>query len=185
MVRRSGRVGENARGRFQPAVTLLAATLLVGACGGEEAAPPATTSTSSVSTAPSDAPEDRDGTTVTPSTSSTSPTWDADSRTSATAVAARGMRLYVRRNVTADRWWSDLEPLLTPTAAQAYDGTDPTSGAPIKVTGKPSLVEGGSAHLARVHISTNQGTYMVLLSRDEAADGWLIERFTPPETLGS
>lgn len=95
------------------------------------------------------------------------------------------MRLYVRRDVTADQWWKQLEPLLTPAAAQAYDGTDPTSGRSIKITGGPKLVNGGSAYLARVHLATNQGTYMVLLSRDGAGDPWLIERFTPPESLGT
>lgn len=95
------------------------------------------------------------------------------------------MRLYVRRDVSADKWWRDLEKYLTPTAAQAYDGTDPTWGEPIKVTGKPKLLDGGSAYLARVHFPTTHGTYLVLLSRDSAEDAWLIERFTPPERLGS
>lgn len=94
------------------------------------------------------------------------------------------MRLYVRDNVSAQVWWEGLEPLLTTQAAQAYDGTDPTWGEPIKIRGKASLVDGSSAHLARVHFPTNQGTYMVLLSRSGAADPWRVERFTPPEALG-
>lgn len=94
------------------------------------------------------------------------------------------MRLFVRDDISAEAWLKDLEPLLTAQAAQAYAGTDPTWGAPIKIKGKADLVEGGSAYLARVHFPTNQGTFLVLLSRSGANDPWLVERFTPPEVLG-
>lgn len=160
---------------------------MLSACtSGQDQPQPAsssTTTTSTITTAPKDAPEDRHGATVTP-TPSTSPSWDKGSTRSATDTATRAMRLFVRQDVSAAKWWTDLEPLLTPQAAQAYEGTDPTWGAPIKVTGKADLVEGGSAYLARVHFLTNQGTYLVLLSRSAARDPWLVERFTPPEDLG-
>lgn len=142
-----------------------------------------TTTTSTITTAPTDAPEDRHGATTTPS-QSTSPSWDKGSKSSATETATRAMRLYVRQDVSAETWRTDLEPLLTTQAAQAYEGTDPTWGEPIKVTGKANLIESGSAYLARVHFPTNQGTYLVLLSRAAADDPWLVERFTPPEDLG-
>lgn len=92
--------------------------------------------------------------------------------------------LYVRQDVSATKWWSDLEPLLTTNAAQAYEGTDPTWGEQIKVSGRGKVLEGGSAYLARVHFRTNHGTYLVLLSRGSAQDPWLVERFTPPEDRG-
>lgn len=95
------------------------------------------------------------------------------------------MRLYVRRDLSARDWMARLEPYLSPAAAQAYQGTDPAAGEPIKITGRPRLLEGGSAYLAKVHLPTNQGTYLVLLSRESADASWRVERFTPPENVGS
>lgn len=165
---------------------IAAATLSVTACTSTSEPPTSPTSTpsSSLATAPSDAPEDRHGATVTPSSPSSSPTWDRSGRTSARTTATRAITLYVRQNVDAEKWWRDLEPLLTTTAAQAYEGTDPTWGKKIKVSGQGKVLDGGSAHLARVHFRTNLGTYTVLLSRDSAQDPWLVERFTPPENRG-
>ncbi len=159
--------------------------LALASCAEPPAPGGATASTStSIATAPSEAPEDRDGTTVTPTRPATSATWDKTSTESATEVADEAMRLFVRRDVSPETWWRDLEPMMTAAAAQAYDGTDPASGAPVKITGKPAPVEGGSAYLARIHIPTNQGTYMVLLSRASNDEPWLVERFTPPENVG-
>lgn len=121
---------------------------------------------------------------MTPPESSSSPTWNRAGRTSAASVASRAIKLYVRQDVSATTWWNDLEPLLTPNAAQAYEGTDPTWGPKVNVTGPGKVLEGGSAYLARVHFRTNHGTYLVLLSRSSATDPWLVERFTPPEDRG-
>lgn len=164
-------------------LTIAAAS--VAACSDPDTPPPtATSSSSSLETAPSDAPEDRHGATVTPSGPSSSPTWNSAARLSARSTATRAIRLYVRQDVSAEKWWSDLEPLLTTNAAQAYEGTDPTWGSQVKVTGRGKVLDGGSAYLARVHFPTNHGTYLVLLSRASATDPWLVERFTPPEDRG-
>lgn len=121
---------------------------------------------------------------VTPTTPTTSATWDRTSRSSATGIASKAMRLYVRRDVSAEQWLTDLEPHLSPAARQAYEGTDPAHGAPIKITGRPKLLDGGSGYLAKVHIMTNEGTYLVLLSRENGDAPWRVERFTPPEDVG-
>lgn len=94
------------------------------------------------------------------------------------------MDLYIRRDVSPEEWLNDLEPHLSPTALQAYEGTDPSNGPQIKVTGRPKLLDGGSAYLAKVHIMTTDGTYLVLLSRQNGDSPWLVERFTPPENVG-
>lgn len=144
----------------------------------------ASSSSSTVRTAPPDALEDRDGVTVTPTSKPASPTWDATTRTDATAVATKAMKLFVRRDVSAEEWLTDLEPYLSPAALAAYEGTDPATGPKISLTGSVRLLGGGSAYLAKVHFPTTQGTYLVLLSRDGADGPWRVERFTPPERVG-
>ncbi len=112
------------------------------------------------------------------------PTWDAASRASAAAAAERAMRSFARPRLDAARWWAQLEPLLSPAAALAYQGTDPANVPARKVTGKPVLVDESSAYLARVKVPTDAGRYVVLLAREGAGEPWLVERITPPAASG-
>lgn len=169
------------------------ATAVLAGCSGQPAAPPVGSSTSSAPTlpaasdltpAPTDAPAlNDDGSTGEPRPGSTL-VLDAAARVSATAAATKVMRLFARRDVSADQWWNDLVPLLSATAAQAYRSTDPRNVPPTAVTGTGKITPSSTPLVARVAVPTNAGVYLVILSRSDASPTWLAERITPPEGQG-
>lgn len=108
------------------------------------------------------------------------PTWDAASRTAAKTAAVQAMGRFARPEISAQAWWREFAPLLTPAAAQAYAETDPASIPVRRVTGKARIVDDRTPFLARVSVGTDIGDYTVLLSRGGAGDPWLVERLTPP-----
>lgn len=135
--------------------------------------------------APTGLPEARDdGSVASPQPVSTL-ALDGPSRRDAADAATRTMTLFARRTVPADRWLADLSQLLTPPAAQTYVGTDPANVPPTKVTGRASLTPASVPRLARVAVPTDAGVYLVILTRTVTEPRWLVERITPPESLGS
>lgn len=112
------------------------------------------------------------------------PTWDAQSQASAAEAGARVMRAFARRELDAALWWAQLQPLLTPTAAVAYEFTDPASVPVHAVTAAPTEVTSSSPYLAQVTVPTDVGPYILLLAREGAGEPWLAERITPPSTVG-
>lgn len=112
------------------------------------------------------------------------PIWDAQSQASAADAAARLLRAFARPDLDAASWWAQLQPLLTPTAAAAYEFTDPANVPVRTVTAAPSEVTSSSAYLAQVTVPTDVGPYVVLLAREGAGEPWLAERITPPGTVG-
>lgn len=51
------------------------------------------------------------------------------------------------------------------------------------MTGAGTLTDDSSTYLAPVAVPTDVGAYLVLLSRRGQGWPWLVERFTPPETV--
>lgn len=94
------------------------------------------------------------------------------------------MRLFSRRTVPSSAWWSDLEPVLTPGARQAYQGTDPRNVPAAKITGPAKLTPASTARVARVSVPTDVGAYLVILTRSPDRPTWLAERIMPPENIG-
>lgn len=134
--------------------------------------------------APTDVPEQYDdGSTGTPMPGSTL-TLGAAARTSALDTGKQVMTLFARREVSADQWWTDLAPYLTPKATQAYKYTDPRNVPPTKITGNLTLTPASTPLVARVSVPTDAGVYLVILSRVEESPQWLADRIMPPEGAG-
>lgn len=108
------------------------------------------------------------------------PTADVD-RTDATATAVTAMTFFVRRDVSADQWISDLATYMTPQAAQDYRTVDPANVEATALTGAAKTIPTDSAWLARVQVPTDAGAYLVVLSRTEEDPTWRVARITPPE----
>lgn len=111
-------------------------------------------------------------------------TLDEPARASAIETGTKAMQLYSRRNVSAEKWWADLVPLMTQQAAQAYRGTDPKRVPPLKITGTGKLTPASRPLSARVSVPTSLGEYLVILARTEEAPMWRVDRIVPPESMG-
>ncbi len=109
---------------------------------------------------------------------------DEIARAKAETTAVQVMTRFARRTVSADQWWNDLAPLMTPKAAQAYRYTDPANVPPTKVTGPANVTTASIPLVARVGVPTDAGIYLVILSRTDQSPDWLAERITPPEGPG-
>ena len=111
------------------------------------------------------------------------PTDDAASDQAALTAGAAAVTAFARPDVPAEEWWSELEPLLSPAAVEAYAGTDPAEVPARAVTGPPWQGESESPYLALTFVPTDVGDYAVLLVRDGGGAPWLVERITlvPPE----
>ena len=112
------------------------------------------------------------------------PTDDPGSQQSALDTATAAVTAFARPDVSAEQWWAELAPMLTPTAAEAYAGTDPAEVPARAVTGPAVLGPSPTSYLATVVVPTDAGEYAVLLSREGAGAPWLVERITPVEPTG-
>lgn len=176
--------------RAVPALVAGVVMLVLAACSdsGPGTSPdPASAPPVATSTPPLQAPADVAGHTDEDhehETPGAAPTWDEESRAGALKTADEAMRSFARPSMSGTDWWSELEPLLTPAAAFAYEGTDPANVPASEVTADPELVDESSPYLARVAVPTNAGEYVVLLARTAAGEPWLVERLTPPGGVG-
>lgn len=110
------------------------------------------------------------------------PVWDAVSTAAAVRAAEQTMRAFARPAAAEADWWRTLAPLLSLSAAAAYQDTDPREVPARRVTGPARLVATPSVYLAEAQVPTDAGVYTVLLVRDGAGAPWLAERITPPTT---
>lgn len=96
-------------------------------------------------------------------------------------VAVAFMRLYARPTVDAATWWRDLSEYFTPQASIDYQTVDPANIPAKKVTGQAKLLPSSSPNLARAHVMTDYGTYLVIMSRGAEDPTWKVARVVPPE----
>lgn len=111
------------------------------------------------------------------------PVWDDESRQSAIAAADAVMRAYARPDLGFDEWWAQLQPLLDQKATADYAYMDPSRIVASSITGPGAITDESSAYVAYVYVSTNAGTYGVILSRADADSPWLASRFIVPERV--
>lgn len=109
------------------------------------------------------------------------PTWDDASRGEVVEAAETALRAFAKPGTSHEQWWSDLEPLLTPQAAEDYAYVDPANVPATEVTGAGELVEESSAYLGTVEVPTDAGPYTLILNRRDAGSPWLVSRITPSE----
>lgn len=183
MVGKSGRGTTPAgRGLFAVAVVgFLASACSAGSSSGSGPQPAPVTVPSAALTAPGTSDAEADAALADPGPL---PTWDPLSRLAAVDAGVRVLRVFARPWLPEQRWFRELSPLLSPTAAQAHAGTDPARVPAQAVTGAAELLPATSGSIARVAVPTDAGRYTVLLSRKAQAGPWLAERITPPPGAG-
>ncbi|RFU22989.1 hypothetical protein [Geodermatophilus marinus] len=108
-----------------------------------------------------------------------SPTDDAASDGAALEAARTAVTAFARPRLDPATWWAGLAPLLSPSAAVAFEGTDPAEVPASAVTGPPRAAADDTAYLATVLVPTDTGDLAVLLVREGAGAPWLVERITP------
>jgi hypothetical protein len=166
-----------------------ALTLCLALAAGCAAAPTVSTGTSpSASSAANDLGADLP-------TATGSPTWDDHAAAEAAATADAATAAFIRKDLPDDQWGPQLAVLLTPAAAAAYLGPDPTRPTtdPANVPGqvlRGGAIAGstapvnGSPFLATASVRTDAGTYLVHLSRDDTGWPWRVDRFDLPAGTG-
>ncbi len=121
------------------AVAVLAATLLVG-CSNDSTPPE-------------------------PSPRPTQTTPDGD-RAAAERAARTTLETWARPTLPYDRWWKDLEPLLTPEAAEDYAETDPANIPALRITGRAvERAEPYDPNVTTFYFETTEGTFGVDVAR--------------------
>ena len=118
--------------------------------------------------------------TVETSLSSGPLTLDRAARSAARRQATAALRAYARPDRGSQAWWAHLRPHLSETAQTAYAGTDPRRIPVESITGPARLTPASLAALARVAIPTEDGIYLLLLSRT-SDQRWAVERIIAPE----
>lgn len=109
------------------------------------------------------------------------PSWDQAAREAVVEAAEAALTAFARPHLDYETWWAELEPLLTPQAAEDYAYVDPANVPVTAVTGPGQLVDDTSAYVARVEVPTDVGPYTVIVSRADGAAPWLTTRITPPQ----
>jgi hypothetical protein len=112
------------------------------------------------------------------------PVWDDASRAAAEQAAIATMTAFARPDLPYEQWWGGVAPYLSTQAQVDYQYVDPINVPAHTVTGLAAATEAASTSLTHVQVNTDVGTYTVVLSRADAAAGWLVERITPPDGLG-
>lgn len=109
-------------------------------------------------------------------------------------AAAEVVATWARPDVPADRWWRELEPLLSAAAIQAYGYTDPSSLPRLRV-GSARRAPAGSTRpdgtpvpaatstYAVVEVTTSAGVVDVDMTRTSPAAGWVMDRMDLTEVL--
>lgn len=112
------------------------------------------------------------------------PVWDEASRAAAVGVATAAMTAFARPEASFEDWWAQLSPALSAQAQIDYQYVDPANVPARAVTGPAVLADVTSPSVVGVQVSTDVGDYLLVLSRAQAGAPWLVERITPPETVG-
>ncbi|MGY1689436.1 hypothetical protein [Geodermatophilus sp. SYSU D01105] len=160
-------------GRRLAAAAALVASLVLGGCAAAaDPVQPVATSPA----APSPDPGDAHAALPAPPPP---PTEDDASHQAALEAATAALTAFARPALDPGQWWAELAPLLSPTAAAAYEGTDPQAVPASAVTGPARPTPSVSAYLATVLVPTDAGEYAVLLAREGGDSPWLVERITP------
>jgi len=126
-----------------------------------------------------------------PSTSPTAPVDDSDvaaapnastaSQTGAIAAATKAMRSFAQPQLSSDKWWSQMLPLLSQQAGVAYQSTDPSQIPAHQVTGTAIVLPGSTDVSLIVQVPTDVGPYNVTLIRASASAPWLADRIRPAQ----
>jgi len=171
---RTGHAGTRAIVRKTATTIILAIatfTTLTGCVNQGDApspSPSSTLPTGLVSTAPT-APVDTGEVTAAPEAA-------GDSQQKAIAAATKVMQTFAQPQLSAEKWWAQLLPLLSQQGGVAYEGTDPSQIPVHQVTGAGTVVPDRTEVSLIVQLLTDAGLYNITLTRPDASAPWLADR---------
>ncbi len=126
-----------------------------------------------------------------PSTAPTAPVDDGevtaapeaagDSQQKAIAAAAKVMQTFAQPQLSADKWWAQMLPLLSQQGGVAYQGTDPAQIPAHQVTGAGTVLPDSTEVSLIVQVPTDVGIYNITLTRPDTASPWLADRIRPAQ----
>ncbi|MEF2978114.1 hypothetical protein [Subtercola sp. YIM 133946] len=89
------------------------------------------------------------------------------------------MKAFCQPTLDRETWIDGLYPILSQSAAIAYETVNPARVPCTNVTGDARVRDGDGTFTVRVIVPTNAGDYSVYVHRPEVADPWLVEQITP------
>lgn len=104
-----------------------------------------------------------------------------DSRQKAIAAATKVMQTFAQPQLSADKWWAQMLPLLSQQGGVAYEGTDPSQIPVQRVTGAGTVLPDSTEVSLIVQLPTDAGVYNVTLTRPNASAPWLADRIRPAQ----
>lgn len=126
-------------------------------------ASPKATATSSTAPAPAQ----------TPPPPVSAPSGDPLDRTAAQDASRAVLTAWARPDQPYDRWWADLQPLLTDDAQESFSFTDPAAIPPLTITGPAAESENaGDPYVATFYFPTDAGTFGVDVARSPDGGPW-------------
>lgn len=103
------------------------------------------------------------------------PNADAD----VTELATRTVTLFCRPSLAYATWIAELYPVVSQSAAVAYETVDPANVPCTSVTGEAQIRDTDGAYTARVLVPTDAGDYSVYVHRPLDTAPWAVEQITP------
>lgn len=117
---------------------------------------------------------------ITPGTANPDPTWEPGGRAKAIDAGERIVRTYARPDVPYQRWWADLEPMLSVDAKPGYENVDPANIPPLPQLGKARTYCDNNPYVVGVAWKTAKGTWGVDLTRESLDGPWLAVKIVLP-----
>lgn len=105
----------------------------------------------------------------------------AESQREAVAAATKAMQTFAQPQLSADKWWAQMLPLLSQQGGVAYEGTDPSQIPVHQITGVGAVLAGSTEISLIVRLPTDAGPYNVTLTRPDASAPWLADRIRPAQ----
>lgn len=85
----------------------------------------------------------------------------------------------MRRDLSYDEWFAQLQPFLDETAVDAYATVNPSRIPGFTIDGPGETADVTTTH-AVVDVATSVGRYTIELRRDDASTAWSVTRIQPP-----
>lgn len=105
---------------------------------------------------------------------------DPATRDEVVEAASAVLNRWSQPDLTYDKWWKGLRPLLTPGGREAYAYTDPRQVPELADLSADHVVLNPSGATATVWFETSDGVFGVDLSRKDATGTWLANRVVFP-----
>lgn len=171
-------VGQVLHQARRPLLRLAAAVLVTGACSAGPVPPDGATGPAPGASGTADPPAAPDAPTAGPADAVAAVSAVPADPAAAGSAAVDLLSAWARPDLGPAEWLAGVAPLLSPTAADAAQGTDPAVLPASAVTGDPTPRPSGSDLLALLDVPVDTGTCSVLLSWDDVAGRWQGERIT-------